>query len=449
VSAAAPPPEASAGPGSAAAPAPLRPVILVGGDTANAVSIAHSLGPRGVPVYLLCRAGATPTHSKYTRRLPVDGGPDAWAGFLLDPGSDHLRGSVLIACSDDAVQLLLEHRDQLAARFVLDSCAPEAQWCFLSKLCTYEAARAAGVPTPLFWRADTPADIAAHRDEYVYPLLLKPLFSHRFRKVFEGKYFVVHDYDELVATFAKAYAEGVEILLLEEIPGDDDRLCSMYTYIDERGEPAFRFTKRILRRYPEHQGFGSYHITDWDPDRFELGMRLVRHVGLRGLANVEFKRDDRDGKLKVMECNIRFTAANQIVVASGYDLPWFVYSRLTGLPVPPLDTSEYRRGTRLWFPIADFLAFVDLRRQGRLTLRDWVASVLRVQALPYFRWDDPMPSLQLTRRYVRSLSKKALRKALGRRGAAPAPAVDPGFDVPRDDAGDGGAADAGTGGGRA
>ena len=417
-----------------AAAAPLRPVVLAGADTANAVSIAHSLGPRGVAVYLLCSAGATPTHSRYTRRLPVEGGPDAWAAFLLGPESDHLRGAVLLACSDDGIELLLEHRDELAARFVLDICDSEAQWCFLSKLCTYEAARAAGVPTPLFWRADTPADIAAHRDEYVYPLLLKPLFSHRFRKVFEGKYFVVHDYDELVATFAEAHAEGVEVLLLEEIPGDDDRLCSMYTYIDEDGAPAFRFTKRILRRYPEHQGFGSYHITDWDPDRFELGLRLVRHVGLRGLANVEFKRDDRDGLLKVMECNIRFTAANQIVVASGYDLPWFVYSRLTGLPVPPLDVLTYRRGTRLWFPVADFLAFVDLRRQGRLTLRRWLVSVLHAQAFPYFRWDDPMPSLQLTRRYARSLSKKALRKARARIGIAPAPVSGPGPDAPRDDA---------------
>jgi predicted ATP-grasp superfamily ATP-dependent carboligase len=165
-------------------------------------------------------------------------------------------------------------------------------------------------------------------------------------------------------------------------------------------------------------------------------------VGLRGLANVEFKRDDRDGKLKVMECNIRFTAANQIVVASGYDLPWFVYSRLTGLPAPALAETEYRRDTRLWFPLADFLAFVDLRRQGRLTLREWTASVLHRQALPYFRWDDPMPSLQLTRRYVRSLSKKALRRALGRRGAASAPAGDPGFDVPRGDDRDTGGGDA-------
>ncbi len=417
-------------PAVAASKTPRPPAILIGADTANAVSIAHSLGPRGVPVYLLCRQGSTPTHSRLARRLDAGEGAEDWARFLLGPASDHLRGSVLLACSDDGVQLLLEHHDELAKRFVLDLCEPAAQWCFLSKLCTYEAAREAGVPTPLYWRADTPEDVAAHRDEYVYPLLLKPLFSHRFKKVFSGKYFVARDYDELVATFAKVHEHGVDVLLLEEIPGDDDRLCSMYTYIGEDGAPLFRFTKRILRRYPEHQGFGSYHITDWDPERFELGMRLVRQVGLRGLANVEFKRDDRDGKLKVMECNIRFTAANEIVVASGYDLPWFVYSRLAGLPEVSLLDREYRRGTRLWFPIADFFAFVDLRRQGRLTAGEWIASVLHRQTLPYFRFDDPVPSLQLTRRYARSIGKKVLRRTLGRGGPEPAPVTDPGFDIP-------------------
>jgi D-aspartate ligase len=403
---------------SAAKPGSLPPAILIGADTANAVSIARSLGKHGIGVYLLCRPGTDPTYSRFARRLDADAQDGGWVRFLLGPRSDWLRGAVLLACSDDGVELLLEHREALAERYALDICDPPGQWCFLNKLCTYEAARAAGVPAPLFWRADGPEAVYAHRHEYVYPLIVKPLFSHRFKKTFAGKYLVANDFDELIAAFERVHEQGVEVMLLEEIPGDDDRLCSCYTYIDEQGVPLFDFTKRIIRRYPEHQGFGCYHITDWNPEVLDLGLRLVRHVGLKGLANVEFKRDDRDGLLKVIECNVRFTAANEILVASGYDLPLFVYSRLVGRPEPALKDKHYKRDCRLWYPLADFLAFVELRRQGRLTTGAWLAGILHRQALPYFSWDDPLPSLSLSRRILVRLAKQGLKRALVRSRAS-------------------------------
>ena len=389
----------------------LPPVILLGGDSANALSVAHSLGDRGVRVFLLGQPDGEAVWSRFAERLAVPPTLDGWASFLLGPESDRLRGSLLLTCSDDAIQFILDHRDALAEKYVLDLCNPEAQWCFLNKLSTYEAARAAGVPTPLFWRVDSVADVTAHKDEYVYPLIVKPLFSHRFKKVFTGKYFVTHDFGELLEAFAKVHEQGVEALLLEEIPGDDDRLCSCFTYLDERGEPLFEFTKRVIRRYPEHQGFACYHITDWEPEVFELGMRLVKQVGLLGLANVEFKRDHRDGKLKVIECNIRFTAANQILVASGYDLPWLVYSRLAGAtPALELMGKPYDTRARLLFPWADLFAFVDLRAQGRMTTPAWIASLLHRQHLPYFRWDDPVPSLVVSAEHLRHIARGSLRR---------------------------------------
>ena len=127
-------------------------------------------------------------------------------------------------------------------------------------------------------------------------------------------------------------------------------------------------------------GNGCYHVTDWNPEVRDLSLALFRQVGLRGLANVEFKRDERDGRLKLIECNARFTAANCLVARSGFDLAAFVYNRLVGRPQPPLET--YARGMRLWDPVRDFQAFLELRRQGRLTFWTWVASVLHRQIVP-------------------------------------------------------------------
>ena len=395
----------------------LLPAILIGAETVNAVSIIRSLAMAGVEVHLLCRPDALPAHSRYARRIPLAGespGRDAWADYLLGSESEPLRGAVLLACNDDGIEMLLDHREELAPEYVLDICDPSAQRCMLDKLATYREAHEAGVPTPRFWPASSLDQVRAQEHEYVYPLMLKPLYSHRFKRLLGGKYLMARGPDELLAAYERVTRCGLEVVLLEEIPGPDDLLCSYYTYLDDEGAPLFHFTKRIIRRYPEHEGFACYHITDANPEVCELGLRLFGHVGLKGVANVEFKRDPRDGQLKLIECNARFTAANGLLAASGYDLGLFVYNRLAGVPQPPLADRDYVKGLRLWYPAADTFAFLDLRRQGKLGFGQWLRSILHRQELPYFVWTDPVPSVVLLGRIMRRLAAENVRRVIPR-----------------------------------
>jgi predicted ATP-grasp superfamily ATP-dependent carboligase len=203
----------------------------------------------------------------------------------------------------------------------------------------------------------------------------------------------------LLDNFDGVDCAGIRTFLVELIPGPDDRLCSYYTYIDEDGTNLINFTKRVIRRYPVNMGTSTYHITDDVPDVQELALALFRQVGLRGVANVEFKMDERDGKLKLIECNARFTAADCLLAASGLNLPLFVYNRLTDRTPPAL--SSYRVGLRLWKPLGDFLAYRQLNRMGLLTFRAWIRSILHAQIFPVFRWNDPLPAIVSGARLVR------------------------------------------------
>ncbi len=257
--------------------------------------------------------------------------------------------------------------------------------------------------------------------ELVFPLLVKPLMSHQFWEHFGGKKFLkVRNFAELADAYRAVSGAGVAAMLVEMIPGPDDRLCSYYTYLDENSLPLFHFTKRIIRRYPANMGEASYHITDWNPEVRDAALRLFQHVGLRGLANAEFKRDERDGKLKLIECNARFTAANCLVAASGIDLGAFVYARLTGRPLPPMD--RYRTGLRLWNPGRDFKAFRELCGMKQITLLGWLRSIAHFpMVFPYFQWNDPMPTVVDALRGVRvdaayAAVKRTLRGVAGRVG---------------------------------
>jgi predicted ATP-grasp superfamily ATP-dependent carboligase len=402
----------------------LPPVVLLGGES-NALAISRLLGRQGVRVYVIAAPDAAVRYSRYCRWLsvPVQGRPeDAWQEFLLGRDAAWLSGAVLLACSDAGIRTIAWSRQKLAARYLLDESDPVAQLDMLDKLSTYRHAQAAGVPTPKFWVAQTRQQIEAARDELVFPLLLKPRLSHVFEQRFGRKHITATSFDQVLAAFDTISDTGIEVMLSEVIPGPDNRLCSYYTYIDEQGACLFDFTKRVIRRYPAGMGTACYHITDWVPEIVPLARKLFAQAGLRGMANVEFKMDDRDGLPKLIECNARFTVPTGFVAASGVDLASLVYNRIVGRPAPDLNTI--RQGLRLWDPVRDFWSFLELRSRGELTLWQWLASIMHRQTLPYFAWSDPLPALaRLCKPLRRCFGRRTQGQRRGAAAAAPAQTV--------------------------
>lgn len=397
--------------------APARPPVIILGGNAAALSVARSLAPLGVTVYGL----GVPSHvhaSRFVQRLdapPAATEEDSWASVLLGETGRGLAGAVVLAASDVGLTVIARNRDALAERFLLDASDVEVQLCMLDKLRSYERAAEAGVPTPRFWRVSGMDDVREHRDEYVYPLIVKPILSHEYQALFPGKFRTVDDWDGLVEAYADLIDSGLEVMLVEKIEGPDSLLCSYYTYMDADGEPTYHFTKRIVRRYPVNMGDACYHVTDDNPEVAELARTFFRHVGLRGVANAEFKRDRRDGRLKLIECNARFTAANCLVAAAGLDLAKDVYFRIIGEPFAL--PEGYRTGLRLWQPSNDVRAFLDLRRRGELGLLSWLTSLAHPQTFAFFRWDDPGPAIvrasgRITRGVGRSAPARLRRRPL-------------------------------------
>jgi predicted ATP-grasp superfamily ATP-dependent carboligase len=384
----------------------LKPAILLGGD-ANALSVARDLGRMNVPVHVINESDAVVRHSRYTNWIDVPRTgtlEQSWAAWLLSPAAEHLHGSVLLACSDAGLQVLIKNRPALQSRYLLDDAHVPAQTAMLDKLTTYEHAQSAGVITPRFWKTSTREQILALRDDLVFPLMVKPRLSHLFEAVFDRKHVIVDSFDQLLATFDTAAGAGMDTLLMEHIPGGDDRLCSYFTYLDENSDPLFHFTKRIIRRHPAGMGAACYHITDRIPEIQGIANRLFKHVGLRGLANVEFKQDPRDAKYKLIECNARFVASNCLVSAAGISLAKFVYCRLAGLPLPPMES--YKSGLRLWDPFRDLKSLRELRALNQITFAKWLTSIAHRQTFQYFSWPDPMPALARALKPLRRVLNK-------------------------------------------
>ncbi|HWM54248.1 MAG TPA: hypothetical protein VNO20_02515 [Solirubrobacterales bacterium] len=387
------------------------PAIVLGG-TVTALSVARSLWDAGIQVHVLDRRDSPARVSRHRTSFVDVGGPDMQDRMLdwLDTAPD---GAVVLAGSDDGLELIARHGAELAQRGLRPMEADgEVLLTMLDKQRTYELADAHGIGTPNTIALRTAADVEEIADELSYPCMLKPNHAHLFRLRAESnvKALVIGSPAELRTEFGRLQEAGIEMLVTEVICGPSDEFVSYFGYLDETGVPLVRFTKCKIRQHPPGFGLGTYHASTHDPEVAELGQRFLEAVGMRGLGNVEFKRDGRDGQLKVIECNARFTASNEVIRRAGIDLPLFAYNRLVGRPTPPVDS--YRDDVRLWEPINDTRAFLVYRRRGELTLPAWLRSIAHRQHFPVARLSDPLPAI------VRHAEK--LKRARSR-DSAPAP----------------------------
>ena len=375
------------------------PVILLGGRE-NAVAVARNLGRLGVSVHASGLPGCRSMNSRFCKQAyPVPEGDTAshfWRKLLLETETEALEGAVLIAFCDESLQFIEANRDALARHYRLEEFIPELRRTMLDKQATLALAREVGVPAPNYWEIKSNLDVLNIRDEIRFPVMVKPLDSFAFVHEFGTKLFIVEDsFDEVVEKVALARSRGHDVMVVEMIPGPDDLLTSYYTYRTAKGERLYDYTKSVIRRWPMNKGGACFHQSQWLPETAELGQRLFDGIGWQGIGNVEFKRDMRDGQLKIIEVNARFTAAHRLVTEAGAPIDLMVYCHLTGQDVPRFDS--YKQDLRMWYPERDFMAFREQRGLGMLGALGWVRTVFAQRfVLPYFSLSDPMPTLTET-----------------------------------------------------
>ena len=370
------------------------PVVILGGEE-NALSIVRNLGKKQIPVYVSSHQGCTAHGSKYCDgKYPVrdiSHTQKYWGELLLGGGHPALKGSVLLPCSDDALMFLAENRESLEREYILHEFIPGQVRELLDKQKTLELAESVGVPIPKFWNIQTISDVKNIKEKVLFPVLLKPIHSHLFQRSFPGrKYFMATDFSEMIKMAQDMLNEEVEFMISEFIPGPDHNAVSYYTYVNNNNDFLYHYTKGVKRRYPVNQGGATYHYTKWMPNIAELGENFLRGIGYRGIANVEFKYDERDGKYKIIECNSRFSASHEIQVKAGMEICYMIYRQLTGQTVERVE--HYREDATLWFPVNDFKAFCRLRSRGDITFNEWMKDVARKNELLYPSLSDPVPT---------------------------------------------------------
>jgi predicted ATP-grasp superfamily ATP-dependent carboligase len=174
----------------------------------------------------------------------------------------------------------------------------------------------------------------------------------------------------------------------ERIPGGDDCLWTVGSYVDAGGRALGVFCGRKLLQAPRGAGTCRVGEAVWDGTAVEGALRLLVELGFHGISQVEYKRDPRDGSLRLMEVNARLWQWHSLASDCGVDLVVQAYRDAIGLPVPAL-TSEHA-GRRRWVALVRHLR--ESRRE-HLGMRRTLSPLRPPFSEPVFSLRDPMPGV--------------------------------------------------------
>jgi D-aspartate ligase len=314
---------------------PVKAVVVDVGWV-NGLAAIRSLGRAGIPVFAVDhRASPLGFRSRYAQPVTVPDPLEDEDGFVEAVARIGGPG-VVFPTHDPPLNALARHADRLDA-FLF----PFPDWARLEaiqdKRHQLETALEAGVDIPETLYPSTATEAAG----LPFPALVKPQHPDGFKRRFGKQAFRCETNAELERAYADTEPFGP--LVQELVPGGDDELYSLGSYLRADGEPLGLFCGRKLEQVPPLVGTCRVGEAVWVQEVVDAGLRLLGALGFHGISQVEFKRDPRDGRFKLMEINPRLWQWHGLAAACGVDVPLIAYRDLTGEEVEPASTNGTRR----------------------------------------------------------------------------------------------------------
>ncbi len=367
---------------------------LVLGGNLNGLTIARSLGRRGVPVWVV----STPnmklaSFSRYTLRtlLWPDGEGEAQAEYLLRVAERYgLDRWVLFPTSDELAALLSKFHAALSRPFRVSTPTWDAlRWAYDKRL-TYQIASREQVDYPVTFYPASEQDLEAIN--CAFPAILKPATHASVNRFTADKAWRVENRSELLARYreAREMIPADLILVQELIPGGGEFQFS-YAALCRDGKPLASLTARRTRQYPIDFGYSSSFVETVDvPEIVEPSRRLLAAMRYTGLVEVEFKLDAPNGGYKLLDINPRLWTWSALGARAGVDFPYLLWRMMVGKPVQEQTGRNCERWVRM---STDVPAAVHEILRGRLSLGAYLRSMRSPLEFALVAADDPLPGL--------------------------------------------------------
>ncbi len=328
-----------------------RPPVVVAGGYQTGVVLMRNLVRRMVEVFCVdCNSSQQAFKSVYGTAYLCpnpDTHPAEWAQFMIELSKRLGRKPVLIPSADQFVTAIAAHADALKPYFIFRPASIETQALLATKKRQYEIADVNGMPVPKTKYIESLDELRDFSSKAQFPCLIKPVHFREWERFPQGhpllnqKIAFADSQSELEAQYQLARNVTPSVVVQEIIEGPDDAKLVYLSCYGQGGKRLGHCLVRELRTTPIYFGSASVVEPVSDPETEALCDGFFQSIGYEGLCELELKRDSRDGCVKLIEANPRYSVTADAAPYAGVDLGWLHYLDLIGEQVEPVSWNGH------------------------------------------------------------------------------------------------------------
>lgn len=212
-----------------------------------------------------------------------------------------------------------------------------------------------GIPIPRTFYVKDLKDLKSIAQQLGFPAVIKP----RKGRAAQGVRYV-HSSEELFREYTR---------LVKEYKLDEEELPFIQEYIKGQGFGVSvlmkdgvlkaSFTHKRLREFPITGGPSTLRESTRMDTIERYAWELMSSLKWTGVAMVEFKIREKDGKPFLLEVNPRFWGSLNLAVSAGVDFPYMLYKMSKEGDIDKQDLNSYKLGVKSRWLYGDFRAFLD------------------------------------------------------------------------------------------
>ncbi len=237
---------------------------------------------------------------------------------------------ILIGCGDNYVEQIIRNKARLSGNIIAPYVDEDLMNSLLTKLEFYEICDRYGIDYPGTFIYDR-----SMKDDFKlpfgFPVIVKPsngikYWQHEFAT--QKKVYKLKSMEELKRVIGQIYDAGYDdrLIIQDFIPGDDSQLRVMICYSGKDKKVKLMSLAHVMLEEHTPHGLGNTAVlmNEYNPELSGMLRRFLENVGFTGFSTFDIKYDQRDGKYKILEVNLRQGRSNYYVTAAGNNLARYV-----------------------------------------------------------------------------------------------------------------------------
>ncbi|MCU1291415.1 MAG: hypothetical protein JWP08_265 [Bryobacterales bacterium] len=389
------------------------PVVVLRSVHHGGLGIVRSLGRLGVPVYTIEADSLNPARfSRYCRRTfrrAIDTDSSSAAVREMNRiGREIGRRAILIPTTDTAALFIAENACALKERFLFQDQSPDLVRSLCSKKGMYLLAKSLGVPTPEASFPQSRREVLSFLETATFPIILKAIDDGQSRRRGCRTKAIVRNRSELLQCYDQMEDPDAPNLMFQEyIPGGEDTVWMFNGYFNKDSDCLIGITGKKLRQCPVYTGPTSLGICLRNEAVERTTKEFMKAVGYRGILDIGYRYDARDGQYKVLDVNPRIGSTFRLFVSDrGMDVARALYLDFTG---QRFESGAACEGRKWIVEDFDLIACACYARDRRLPLSEWLGSYRGIQEGACFSLEDPLPLLPMALGNAREFVRRAFR----------------------------------------